>query len=294
MISDLKSRTQIAVLNAVVQQLEQAGIDEARRNAEWLVGEVAGRSRTHLYAYPEHEMTASQLETLRALVARRMQHEPVQYILGYADFYGLRLHVTPAVLIPRPETEQVVETALTWLAKRRAPRVLDIGTGSGCIPLAIKHARPDAEVFACDISAEALAIARRNADDLGLAIPFFQADVLAAGFLEVAPGTLDLVISNPPYIADDEADSLDSVVRDHEPHLALFAGEDPLLFYRVIIRHAATLLAPGGGLIFETHAHHAEAVMRLMEASNFVQVALKKDLAGLSRIVLGQQVEAQS
>ncbi|HMB93411.1 MAG TPA: peptide chain release factor N(5)-glutamine methyltransferase [Rhodothermales bacterium] len=294
MISDLKDRSQLAVLNAVVQQLEQGGIDEARRNAEWLVGEVAGHSRARLYAYPEREMTEAQLEILRSLVARRLQHEPVQYIVGHADFYGLRLHVTPAVLIPRPETEQVVETALAWLAEQSAPRVLDIGTGSGCIPLAFKHERPDAEVFACDISEEALVVARRNADEHGLAIHFFLADVLGGAFLDVAPGNLDLLISNPPYVALDEAESLARHVRDHEPHLALFAGEDPLLFYRVIIRHAAILLAPGGLLIFETDAYHAEEVVALMQASPFEQVALNKDLAGLPRIVRGQRPEAQS
>lgn len=292
MISERKSRTQIAVLDAVIQQLEQAGIDEARRNAEWLVGEVTGQSRAGLYAYREREMTESQLATLQAMIARRMQHEPVQYIVGRADFYGLRLHVTPAVLIPRPETEQVVESALTSLTERPAPRVLDIGTGSGCIPLAIKRERPAAKVFACDISEEALVVARRNADELGLAIHFFQADVLAADFEDIAPGSLDLLISNPPYVALDEAESLAPHVREHEPHLALFAGHDPLLFYRAIIRHAALLLVPDGLLIFETHADHAEAVLRLMQTAHFEQVALKKDLAGLPRIVQGQRPKA--
>jgi release factor glutamine methyltransferase len=193
------------------------------------------------------------------------------------------------VLIPRPETEQVVEAALSLLNEKPTPRVLDIGTGSGCIPLAIKKERPDAVVYACDVSTEVLAVATRNAEEHDLALHFFQADTLTTGFLEEAPDQLDLLISNPPYIVDEEGGSLDREVRDYEPHLALFAGDDPLLFYRAITRHAATLLARGGWLVFETHAHHADKVVALMKETNFDRITLKNDLAGLPRIVQGQR-----
>ncbi len=278
-----------SLLRETTQALKAGGVPAPRRAALWLLGDVLGCDQAHLIAYPKRAATPEQAEALSALLDRRLQREPMQYILGYADFFGLRLRVTPAVLIPRPETEQVVEAALAMLADHARPRVLDIGTGSGCIALALKHERPDAEVFACDVSEAALAVARENAEAHHLAVSFLQADVLAPGFPGHASGSFDLVISNPPYVAADEAAELESDVRDYEPHLALFSGDDPLVFYKAIAGHAPALLASGGLLVFETHAEYAGAVCDLLAEAGFLDVQVKRDLAGHPRIVIARR-----
>lgn len=273
-----------------IRRLEEAGIPDARRNVEWMLGDVLQTSRAMLYAYPEREVPAAAVRSFEAMLERRRGREPLQYILGYTDFYGLRLHVTPDVLIPRPETEQVVEEALRLLTPCVAPRVLDVGTGSGCIPIALKHERPDAEVAACDVSSAALRIAGANAARHRLPIAFLQADVLAPDFSAGMPGRLDLLISNPPYVAAGDAAALEPEVRDFEPHLALFSGDDPLRFYRALVRHAPALLVPGGFAVFETHPEYGGAVRELMRAAGFQDVALKDDLAGLPRIATGRWI----
>ncbi|MEO1480418.1 MAG: peptide chain release factor N(5)-glutamine methyltransferase, partial [Bacteroidota bacterium] len=183
------------------------------------------------------------------LVARRLAREPLQNVTGEAHFYGLALRVEPAVLIPRPETEEVVEAALKTIADADAPWVLDIGTGSGAIALAVKHERPDAEVFAVDVSAEALDVAMRNAQRLGLDVAFVHADLFDPRFTERVENRFDLVLSNPPYVPDDELDTLQPEVRDFEPEGALVTGGDPLRFYRALAVVGAELLKPSGWLV---------------------------------------------
>lgn len=287
---DVEKITWGSLLRQVKQALEVGGIPEVRHNALWLLGDVLGCSPAHLMAYPERLATPEETTALAAMLARRLQHEPVQYIVGYADFFGLRLSVSPAVLIPRPETEQVVETALALLAGHERPRVLDIGTGSGCIALALARECPDALVYACDVSTAALAVAHVNAEAHGLTVAFLQADVLASDFPDQMPGSFDFIISNPPYIAEDEATELDPEVHDYEPHLALFAGGDPLVFYRAIARHASSLLVSGGEIVFETHAYHTDAVERLLKESGFIDVEGRYDLSGRPRIVSARRI----
>ncbi len=282
---DVEKITWGMLLDDAVRRQEAAGLSDARRAALWMLGEILGVGPAHLVAYPEREATPRQADAFAAMLARRLWREPLQYILGYTDFYGLRLRLTPAVLIPRPETEQVVEAALGLLKGRTAPRVLDVGTGSGCIALVLKHERADADVYACDVSKAALDVARTNAEAHHLAVTFFLADVLALDFPDPVRWPFDLIISNPPYVADDEADGLAPEVRDYEPHQALFAGNDPLRFYRAIVNHTGIMLAPGGVLVFETHAHHADAVCALATESGFIDVQLQHDLAGRPRIV---------
>lgn len=277
------------LLETGTQRLQAAGVPEARRNSEWMLEAVLDCSRALLYAYPERLVPRPAVAAFGEMLARRLRREPLQYVVGFTDFYGLRLQVTPDVLIPRPETEQVVEAALALLRPLPSPRVLDVGTGSGCIPLALRQERPDAEVYACDVSPAALAVARANAEAAGLPVTFFEADVLAPSFTVHAPAGLDLLISNPPYIPQAEAETLEPEVRAYEPALALFAGDDPLRFYRVLVRHAGTLLRPGGLLVLETHADYGRAVCDLMQAAGLRAVRLANDLAGYPRIASGRR-----
>lgn len=269
--------------------LSDGGIDDARRNAEWLIEKALGFRRAHLFAYPNEPVSETQAAALDAMLMRRLRHEPVQYIVDEAEFFGLRLHVTPAVLIPRPETEQVVEVALTLIAPVGRPRVLDVGTGSGCIPLAVQHERPEAEVHACDVSEAALEVATSNAVKLGLDVSFFRADVLADDFPQRTPPGLELLISNPPYVPRAEAPTLEPEVRDFEPGIALFVEDDPLQFYRALARHALVVLAPGGHVVVETHADFGSAVAHLFARSGLTAVRLLHDLADRPRIVTARR-----
>lgn len=277
-----------AILGEATRRLEEKGIEDARRNAEWMLQEVLGCTRAALYAYPERELTEAESERFSRMLDRRLDREPIQYILGYTDFFGLRLRVSPAVLIPRPETEQVVEEALRLLEAVQEPRVLDIGTGSGCIAVAIKHRRPDAEVYACDVDASALSVAQANASVHAPGIHFFQADVLDDGFTDGAPAPLRLIVSNPPYVPLAEKATLAPEVAVFEPGKALFCGDEPLRFYRAIARHARALLDAGGYLVFETHTDHATGVAGLLRAEGYAGVGLANDLAGRPRIVKGR------
>jgi release factor glutamine methyltransferase len=247
------------------------------------VEEATGHARTALY--PGATVTAEAAARVAAMADRRAAGEPVQYVLGHADFYGLRLAVSPDVLIPRPETEEVVEHALARLADTPAPLVLDIGTGSGAIALAVAATRPDAVVFAADVSAAALAVARSNAERLGLAVTFVEADAFAPAFADRVPAAFDLLISNPPYVPQSERDGLQREVRDHEPALALFVDDaDPLAPYRALAGHAARLLAPGGWLVAETHADHGAAVAALFAAAGLHDASVTRDLSGRDRV----------
>lgn len=287
-VADWTNPTRRGALDEAVQRLEAAGVSNARKNAEWLLADALGCNTAALYAHPERVIEADRLQAFASMVARRADREPLQYILGHTDFYGLTLDVNPQVLIPRPETEEVVEHALGLIDHMDRPRVLDVGTGSGCIALAIKHQRPDAEVHACDVSDAALSVARRNADRHDLEITCIEADVLADDFADRVPHDLDLLISNPPYIPDDEAADLAPEVGDHEPALALLTGNDPLIFYRALAKHALNLLAPGGWFAVETHERFADHVRALVQEIQLVDHQLKHDLSERARMVMAR------
>ncbi len=234
------------------------------------------------------------------IARRRAAGEPLQYALGVADFYGLRLTVTPAVLIPRPETEELVEHALATLRGTASPRVLDAGTGSGAIALAIKAARPDADVLALDVSREALDVARANAAALGLDVAFHTADLLADALpgalggpnASRSPAGFDLVVSNPPYIPDADADSLEAHVRDHEPAIALFTGPDALVFFRALARHGARWVVPGGTLWCELDADHADATAACFTGPAWASARVETDTARRPRFVEARRAVA--
>jgi release factor glutamine methyltransferase len=233
-------------------------------------------------------LTTGQQERMNQVLERLMGHEPVQYVLGEADFFGLKFKVNNHVLIPRPETEELVE----WIIdenreKKQAVSILDIGTGTGCIAITLAKNLPGNFISALDVSHDALAIARENNELNNTGVEFFRADILQ----EDIPGSnYDIIISNPPYVLDSERDNLAYNVINFEPHLALFAPvEDGLAFYRTISKKAAVSLKPGGQLYFEVHADKGEEVVALMENHDFKNVMAKKDLSGKVRMVKGEK-----
>lgn len=280
-------------MKEAVGRLAAAEIASPRVNAEWMLGEVLKCGRAELYAFGDAPVDSAARSAFGKMLERRLRHEPLQYILGYAQFYGLRLRVTPAVLIPRPETEQVVERAIGLIREVSAPRVLDVGTGSGCIALSIKHERADADVWACDVSSAALDIARENAAVNELTISIIAADVTSDAFFLTAPAELDLLVSNPPYVPENERASLAAEVRQFEPELALFSGDNPLLFYYRLAEVGRKLLRNGGWIVLETHSETGPAAAELLEQAGYFDVMLEKDYAGRPRILYGRWSSAQ-
>jgi release factor glutamine methyltransferase len=281
------------LLESAVRRLDEAGIEDARRNAEWMLCEVLGVNRAALLSHPESPVSSDERKVFEGMVVRREHREPLQYVLGHTDFYGLRLRVTPEVLIPRPETEELVEEALRVIKGRSSPWVLDVGTGSGAIALAIKHERADAEVFACDFSENVLAVAASNAERLSLPMTLINTDVLAPSFADGVPACFDLLVSNPPYVPEEDRDEMEPEVLDHEPSEALFPGDDPLRFYRAIAGHAERLLKPEAHLLFEVHADHAEDVVTLLLDAGFTDGEIRLDLSGRDRIVSARRAPRQ-
>lgn len=241
-----------------------------------LLAELLGCRPLELSLYKDKELSPELTDRFWAYHARLMNCEPPQYILGKASFYGLELEVSPAVLIPRPETEGLVELALTWLKPEQ--QVLEIGTGSGAIAVALKHEQPGLRVTAMDTCPEALEVARRNARRHSCQIDFVQADLFPADTT-----LFDLIISNPPYVSPAEYRQLPNRIRDYEPRLALLAEEDGLLFYRRILEQAGQYLAPGGLLLIEHGCDQRQSIISLAEHHRLHCVLAKADLAGRDR-----------
>jgi len=272
--------------------------------AELLLMHVLGRDRTWLYTHPEEAIEPVAAENYFGLVLRRAAGEPTQYLTGKQEFWGLEFEVTPAVLIPRPETEHVVEIALERLGARGikidmltgAPspvlRVADVCTGSGCLAVALAHELPHAEILATDISSAALEVARHNATRHGVAgrVHFNEMDLLA-GALDENPSSgnagqlFDLIVCNPPYIAQSDAAGLPREVREHEPHVALFGGASGVEIYTRLIEQAGLVLAPGGILVLELGYNSAEHVLALVaKQPAWKKKAITNDLAGIPRV----------
>lgn len=278
--------TRRALLDRAAHRLAAADRTAPRRTAEWLMTEVLDCDRAQLYAHPGRSVSPGAAQRFEEMVDRRVQGEPLQHVLGYVSFRDLRLQVSPDVMVPRPETEVVVDRALACIEATEAPRVLDVGTGSGCIALALKHERPDAVVHACDVSPDALSVAQANAHAHRLDVNLFETDALAGEVPDEVPRDLDLLVSNPPYIPESEADTLPPVVRRYDPDVALFAGEDPLRFYRTLVDWTV-LCTPGGTAVFETHAAYADEVEALLRREGLTEVRMEEDLSGRPRVVWG-------
>jgi len=278
------ARTIATTRHALADKFRQAGIDSAETDARLLMAHALGVDRAELIANGGRALTVGQAEAIDALAARRLKREPVARIFGHKEFWSLSLQIGPAVLVPRPETETVVEAALDAVARDARQmaqlRILDIGTGSGALLLALLSELPNAVGTATDISAAALDVARANAERSGLAgrCTFIACDI-AAG----VPGPFDLIVSNPPYVVHGEIASLAPEVRDYDPALALDGGADGLDGYRAIAAQARGLLAPGGKLIVELGAGQEAAVRALFTNAGLTAAAVLNDLAGIPR-----------
>ena len=266
-------------LDASARRLADVGVPTPAVDAEWLAAETLGLTRTELALEARRELTGAEEEALSGLVERRATREPLAYILGEWGFRRLTLKVDRRVLIPRPETEQVVERCLELLRGLDAPLVLDVGTGSGAIALAIEDEHPSARVTGVDVSDGALELAREYAAATGLNVRFEPADVR-----EGLTGRYDLVVSNPPYISAAELATLEPEVRDWEPHIATVGEEHTEL----IARAAREVLDPGGWLVLEIAAGAREATLDLLEDLGFEELRAGPDLAGRDRVVEGQ------
>jgi release factor glutamine methyltransferase len=255
----------------------------ARRDAELLLMCVVGRDRAWMMTHADAELTTEQISRFEKWVARRARQEPVQYILGETEFYGLTLRVTAAVLIPRPETEHLVEAVLSRMGRDIAVRICDVGTGSGAIAVALAHALPWAQVTAVDLSAAALDVARENAERHGVAgrVRLVESDLLRA----VRGERFDVVVSNPPYVA--KGDVLEAQVREYEPREALFAGPTGLEIYRRLIPEAREALVAGGWLLIEIGHGQRAALADLLAGWDGLEFVV--DLQGIPRVAIAQR-----
>jgi release factor glutamine methyltransferase len=241
--------------------------------------------------HPTFNISAADIKELERMCKELKAHRPIQYVLGEAEFYRLNFKVNENVLIPRPETEELVELIINKLKVKNLLNILDIGTGSGCIPIAIKKNIPHANVYGFDVSKDALEIAKYNAKQNGVGVNFFLADVLSKDISEAIlrqtnNQKIDLIISNPPYVLDSEKEGLQNRVKNYEPNLALFVNDtDPILFYRKIATLTGNIGAEKTSLYFECHTNYADMTSKMLNEEGFKNITLYKDMAGLNRFV---------
>ena len=264
-----------------MQKLKEAEIGEAQLDARLLLEEVCGTDHNTLLCHGDREVSEKEEEQYRKTIEQRAQHVPLQHILGYQDFMGLRFHVNEHVLIPRQDTEILVEEAMRYL--HDGMRILDLCTGSGCILLSLLHYSNDCEGTGVDISKEALQVAALNAELLGI-----KADFLKSDLYEKVTGKFDLLVSNPPYIERKVIPTLMEEVRENDPYIALDGGEDGLDFYRRIIGGAQDYLKRGGQILMEIGSGQAQAVSELLREAGFKEIDVCRDFAGLDRVVSGR------
>ena len=262
------------------EELKEAGVEEAALDARLLLEEVCGTDRNDLLVHGDRVVAEDQLERYMECIDLRSKRIPLQHILGYQEFMGLKFKVTPDVLIPRQDTETLVEEVMRNL--HDGMRILDMCTGSGCILLSLLRYSNDCVGTGCDLSEAALQVAQENARALSLEAEFIQSDLF-----EKVQGKYEIIVSNPPYIPSQEILTLMEEVRDHDPLMALDGREDGLYFYKEIIKGAGQHLHPGGMLFFEIGCTQAEDVSRYLKEAGYKEVTVCKDLAGLDRVVSG-------
>ena len=277
-----------ALFQRMIQQISlPESADEIRSIVFLVLENLFGLSREAVYAEKHLEVEVQQARRLTEIIERINQEEPVHYILGEADFFARKFKVNPSVLIPRPETEELVQCVLRSCKppKVHPIRILDIGTGSGCIAVTLALELSGAAIYATDISSEALLVAKENAAQLGASVQFLQHSILAG---DIPFHDLDVLVSNPPYIARAEVETMGKNVVAHEPHLALFVpDDDPLVFYRALAERAKPVLKEGGLLVVEINERLGNEVAALFEAEGYGPVEIISDLSGKARIVKG-------
>jgi release factor glutamine methyltransferase len=272
--------------------LAQAGIEEPGRNADLLLSSLLGAERSAILSQRERPLGPAQVRDYADLLRKRAQHVPLQYLTGRVGFMDFELKADPRALIPRPETELLVETVLECVANRHAPVICDVGSGSGNIAIALARVLPAARVYATDVSKQALALAAENAALCGVAerVCWLHGDLLAP--VEELRGHLDVICSNPPYVSAAEFDKLPPDIREHEPRVALLAGEDGTEFHRKLLRLAPAYLKAGGYLVLELPAGKAAQIRAVLaESEGMEQRGLIRDYAGIERILVAQRVQ---
>lgn len=280
-----------AARRSLAARLKEGGIDSPELDARLLIGAALDLDHTGLAVHSTRQITPAEADAIRSFAQRRMAHEPIARILGHKEFWGLDLRLSKATLVPRPDTETVVEAALEFVRSNpmlgREIRIADIGTGSGAILLALLSELSSATGTGTDISCEALATAESNARQLGIAD---RANFVRCSYAAALSGSFDLIVSNPPYIRSLDIQTLDPEVRDNDPHLALDGGTDGLNAYREIVPQATKLLAPGGGLIVEVGYDQSGQVSQMMNVAGLtLPNAPRADLGGIERVVVGQK-----
>lgn len=281
--------TILKILQWTTGFLSEKGSESARLDAELLLSHVLDLERIHLYTQFDRPLLPEELDAYRALIKRRAAGEPIAYILGSRPFWTLDLLTTPAVLIPRPDTETLVRAVLDRIPEDSTAKLVDIGTGTGAIALSIASERPNLKVAATDLSADALAIARKNAlhNELADRVEFFGGDLLDA-----LPGNWanpDIIVSNPPYIAEEERSLMTRSVLDFEPHQALFAGPEGLDIIRRLIPAAFAALPPGGHLLLEIGFRQGPALQQLLQDQGFESIEIIKDYGNQDRVAAAQK-----
>jgi release factor glutamine methyltransferase len=261
--------------------------DENRSMAYMVFDKLFGLSRTDVLSNSAIDSSVEKINKLKEIAERINRQEPIQYILGETYFFDRQFYVDNRVLIPRPETEELVRLIVNHceLSPSKHPKILDIGTGSGCIPITLALELPHADVYACDISKDALQVASQNAASLKANVTFFECDILQE---EISHSSFEIIVSNPPYITLKEKHSMMPNVIDHEPHLALFVDDDdPLVFYKAITTKAKMILLPRGLVVVEINEQYGDSVKQLFLKNGFTSVEIIKDLSGKDRIVKG-------
>ena len=280
--------TCLEILNQAVEKLRLAGIDRPRTNAELLLGAVLNKSKVDLYLDKDRILTSDEIEKFNQYIDERISNRPVQYIIGTVEFFGLEFKVDQRVLIPRPETETLVEVVIGQLANKENPRIIDLGTGSGAIAISLAKSLKTPFIYATDVSKDALEVAKENAiiNKVEDQIEFLCGDWFAPLKNKNLEGQIDCVVSNPPYVSKDELKALPREIKDYEPIVALESTEEGVFFHKKIIENSLDFLKKGGLLTLETAFGQAGKVADLIRQSdNYNNIKIIKDLGGIDRVV---------
>lgn len=264
--------------------LKETGIESYILDSQVLLEEATGKDRIYFYSHGDKNISSENYNKFQILIKRRLNREPVAYILGEKEFMGLLFKVEEGILVPRPDTEIIVEAVLELIKDNAPTEVLDLCCGSGAIGLSIKNYKPASLVTLADVSSKATQVTRRNAETLNLDVNVIHSDL----FNKIKK-SFDIIVSNPPYIKSEEISTLEEEIKNWEPRLALDGGLDGYLFYKRIIKESSSFLRPGGYLVFEIGINQDQDIIRFLEEANFESIEVKNDLSGIPRAVIAQK-----